>query len=259
MKNNLRRALLERTLTCGAWVQIGHPAIGEIFAAAGFDWVCVDLEHGALDLHDAANIFRAVEARGSLPIARLPANDPVWIHRTLDAGAQGLIVPMVNTAAQAEAAVREAKYPPRGARGFGYSRANDHGLRFDAYRAGANDEIPLIMQIEHHEAVANLESILDVPGVDGVFIGPLDLSGSLGIPGQLGHPDMQAALARYRTVCAARGKAYGLHIVRPDDEQIRRAVTEGYTLIALGLDNVFLHDGARAALAATRSAAGRGG
>lgn len=240
--NPLRKALHTRTLTCGGWIQMGHPAVGEVFAAAGFDWVCVDLEHGAMDLGEATNLFRAIEARGGLPVARLPANDPVWIHRVLDAGAQGLIIPMVNTAAQAEAAVQEAKYPPRGKRGFGYSRANDHGRRFDAYRKAANDEIPLIMQIEHKDAMTNLGAILDVDGVDGVFIGPLDLSGSMGITGELRHPDMLAALQRYREEASARGKAYGLHIVRPDPEQIQRAIAEGYTLLALGLDNVFLEE-----------------
>src|SRR5512137_3025198 len=114
MKNRLRSALLENRLTLGGWLQIGHPACAEIHARAGFDWVCVDLEHGAIDLATTADLFRAIEAFGCVPVARLPLNDPVWIHRVLDAGARGLIIPMVKTAQEAEAAVREAKYPPRG-------------------------------------------------------------------------------------------------------------------------------------------------
>ncbi|MBM3853858.1 MAG: 2,4-dihydroxyhept-2-ene-1,7-dioic acid aldolase [Verrucomicrobia bacterium] len=250
MKNKLRRALLQRELTLGSWVQIGHPAVAEVLARAGFDWVCVDLEHGAIDLEGTAALFRALGGSGCVPVARLPANDPIWIHRVLDAGAGGLIIPMVKTAAEAEAAVREAKYPPRGARGFGYSRANGHGADFESYIASANDEIAMIMQIEHKDAVANLDAILRVDGVDGVFIGPLDLSGSMGVTGQIGHPQMVAALAQYRAVCGEHKKAAGMHLVRTTDASIRRALDEGYTMLALGLDNVFLQEGARAALRA---------
>ncbi|HOA72482.1 MAG TPA: aldolase/citrate lyase family protein [Phycisphaerae bacterium] len=250
MKNKLRRALLDRKVTLGAWMQIGHCAVAEIFARAGFDWVCVDLEHGAIDLETTTNIFRTLAAFDCVPVARLPLNDPVWIHRTLDAGARALIIPMVKTAAEAEAAVREAKYPPRGTRGYGYSRANMHGMDFSEYITEANDEIAMIMQIEHKDAIGNLEAILDVPGVDGLFIGPLDLSGSMGITGQLDHPQMVAALDRYRSVCRERGVTAGMHIVRPNPENISQAIEQGYTLIALGLDNVFLDDSSRACLKA---------
>jgi 2-dehydro-3-deoxyglucarate aldolase len=250
MKNQLRRALLQREVTLGSWVQIGHPAVAEVLARAGFDWVCVDLEHGAIDLEGTAALFRALGGSGCVPVARLPANDPIWIHRVLDAGAGGLIIPMVKTVTEAEAAVREAKYPPRGVRGFGYSRANSHGADFSKYIASANDEIAMILQIEHKDALANLDAILAVEGVDGVFVGPLDLSGSMGITGQLEHPRMVEALAQYRSVCREHRKAAGMHLVRPDAAGIRRALEEGYTMLALGLDNVFLQEGARAALAA---------
>lgn len=250
MKNKLRGALLEQRVTLGAWLQIGHPASAEVSARAGFDWVCVDLEHGATDLESAANIFRALSAYDCVPVARLPCNDPIWIHRVLDAGARGLIIPMVNHAGQAAAAVREAKYPPQGVRGFGYSRANAHGADFNSYIAMANEEIAMVMQIEHKDAVRNIDSILGVEGVDGVFLGPLDLSGSMGITGQLEHPQMVSALETYRTACRAHKKSAGVHIVRPGESSIRRAVKEGYTLIALGLDTVFIEEGARAALKA---------
>ncbi|MEP0843230.1 MAG: 2,4-dihydroxyhept-2-ene-1,7-dioic acid aldolase [Phycisphaerae bacterium] len=250
--NKLRDALLARRLSVGAWMQIGHCAVAEILARAGFDWVCVDLEHGAIDLETTTDIFRTLAAFDCVPVARLPINDPVWIHRVLDAGAGGLIVPMVKTGPEAESAVREAKYPPRGTRGYGYSRANAHGRDFADSIRTANDEIALVMQIEHHEAIANLEAILDVPGVDGLFIGPLDLSGSMGITGQLEHPRMVAALERYRRVCRERGTAAGMHVVHPNDANVAAAVEQGYTLIALGLDNVFLDQAARDCLNAVR-------
>jgi len=250
MKNKLREALLDRKLSLGAWMQIGHPACAEIFARAGFDWVCVDLEHGAIDLETMANIFRTIDGFDCVPVARLPLNDPVWIHRTLDAGARGMIIPMVKTAAEAEAAIRESKYPPRGVRGYGYSRANMHGMDFAEYIASANDEIAMVMQIEHKDAIANIDAILEVPGVDGVFIGPLDLSGSMGITGQLDHPQMTSALEKYRAACRAHKKSAGLHIIRPDETNVRRALDQGYTMLALGLDNVFIEQSARASLKA---------
>lgn len=255
MKNPFRIALLERRLTLGTWIQIGHPACAEVLARAGFDWVCVDFEHGIVDLETAANIFRALSAFDCVPVARLPANDPIWIHRVLDAGARGLIIPMIRTAAEAEAAVREAKYPPRGTRGFGFARANLYGADFQSSIASANEEIAMVMQIEHKDALDELDAILQVEGVDGLFIGPLDLSGSMGLTGQLEHPQMRAALERFRAACRMHRKAAGLHIIRPGEAAIRQALDEGYTLLALGLDNVFMEQAARAALkAAGRSA-----
>lgn len=231
-------------------MQIGHCAVAEIFARAGFDWVCVDLEHGAIDLETMTSIFRTLDAFDCVPVARLPLNDPVWIHRCLDAGARGLIIPMVNSASEAEKAISEAKYPPRGVRGFGYSRANMHGMDFDSYIKEANDEIAMVMQIEHKNAIANLEEIARVDGVDGFFIGPLDLSGSMGITGQLDHPDMAAALDKYKKVCNDFDLSAGMHLVRPNEDTIQSSINQGYTLIALGLDNVFIDESSKAALKA---------
>ena len=248
MNNPLRQALLANELTLGTWVQIAHPAAAEIFARLGFDWVCVDMEHGATDLESMTSIFRALDARGCVPVVRLPLNDPVWIHRCLDAGAKGLIVPMVNTPEQAEAAVAEAKYPPRGRRGFSYHRACCHGIDFSKYVEEANDEIAVIVQIEHKDAIANLDGIMATPDLDGVFIGPYDLSGSMGIVGQLDHPDMLAALGQYLAAAKAHGIAAGTHIVHPNPHNVAAAIDQGYTLLALALDVVFLREGAEAAL-----------
>ena len=125
-----------------------------------------------------------------------------------------------------------------------------HGMDFTTYIAEANDEIAMVMQIEHKDAIANLDAILDVPGVDGLFIGPLDLSGSMGITGQMDHPDMVSALKKYRDACRAHKTPAGMHIVRPNADNIQKALDDGYTLIALGLDNVFLDDRARSCLKA---------
>lgn len=250
MTNRLRKALLDREVTLGGWSQTGDPVCAEIQARLGFDWVCVDLEHGTTDIESAANVFRALEVFDCVPVVRLPMNDPIWIRRSLDAGARGLIVPMVNSADAAEAAIREAKHPPRGVRGFGYSRANTHGIDFSAYVESANDEVAMVMQIEHQHAIDNLDAILAVDGVDGVLIGPIDLSSSMGITGQLDHPHMKRTLDKFLSVCEARGAAAGMHIPRPTTENVQAALEQGYTMLALGIDTVFVEEGAKASLRA---------
>ena len=131
--NKLKETLKNNRLSVGTWIQIGHPACVEILAGSGFDWICVDLEHGVIDLESMSNLFRTIERFDCVSIARIPANDPVWIHRTLDAGAKGIIVPMIKNRKEARKAISESKYPPLGERGFGYSRANAYGSNFIEY------------------------------------------------------------------------------------------------------------------------------
>jgi len=238
--NKLRTALINNELSLGTWLQIGHPAIAEILANVGYDWICVDMEHGTIDLESMTHVFRAIEANGSVPVVRLPKNDPIWISRSLDAGAMGLIIPMVNSVEEIEHVIRCAKYPPRGERGYGYSRANMYGMKFEEYIKSANNEIAIIAQIEHKNGIENLDAIMQVPDLDAVFIGPLDLSGSYGKTGQLDCPEMRDALKRYLDACKKHGKCAGTHIVRSDDDSVKRAIKQGYRLIALGVDGVFL-------------------
>ncbi len=249
----MRTALLKNELSLGTWIQIGHPAVAEILATVGYDWICVDMEHGAIDLETMTHIFRAIGASGSVPIVRLPMNDPIWIRRSLDAGAKGLIIPMVNSAAEIESVIRCAKYPPRGERGYGYSRANMYGMNFEDSIKEANDTIAVIAQIEHKDGIENIASILKVPDLDGVFIGPLDLSGSYGKSGQLDCAEMREALKRYLDACKEHDKCAGIHIVRPDDESIKKAITDGYRMIALGVDGVFLEMASKSAMSAARN------
>ena len=252
MENQMRMALLKNELSLGTWIQIGHPAVAEILACVGFDWICVDMEHGAIDLETMTHIFRAIEANDSVPVARLPMNDPIWIRRSLDAGALGLIIPMINSAEEIESAIRCAKYPPRGERGYGYSRANAYGMNFEECIAGANEAIAIIAQIEHKDGIENIDSILQVKDLDGVFIGPLDLSGSYGKSGQLDCPEMREALKRYLEACKEHNKCAGTHIVRPDENSIKNAINQGYKMIALGVDGVFLEMASNSALKAAK-------
>ena len=252
MVNKLRMALLNNELSIGTWIQIGHPAVAEILARVGYDWICVDMEHGSIDIESLTHLFRAIEANDVVPIARLPMNDPIWIRRSLDAGAMGLIIPMVNTAQEIESAIRYAKYPPRGERGYGYSRANTFGMNFEEYIATANETIAVVAQIEHKEAIDNIDSILQVQDLDGVFIGPLDLSGSYGKVGQLDCPEMREALQRYLESCRKNKKCAGIHIVHPDEQSIKNAIDQGYKMITLGVDGIFLEMASRSALRAAK-------
>ena len=253
MQNKLRKALLQNELSFGTWIQIGHPAVAEILAREGYDWICVDLEHGSIDINTLTDLFRAIEANDATPVARLPMNDPIWIRRSLDAGAMGLIIPMINSADELESAILYAKYPPRGERGFGYSRANSFGMDFEEYIAVANEKIAIIAQIEHKNAIENIDTILRVEDLDAVFIGPLDLSGSYGKVGQLDCPEMQKALKRYLEACKEHKKCAGIHIIQPDEHSIHKAIDQGYRMLTLGVDGVFLGKASAHALKSAKS------
>ncbi len=234
--------LRRREPTVGTWVQIDHPTSPEILGSAGYDWVGADLEHSDIDTVSFAALLRGLHGRPAVGLARVSRNDPLEIRRVLDLGAAGVIVPLVNDAAQAAAAVQAAKYPPVGVRGFCFGRMNGWGENFAAYAAQANAETAVIVMIESKAAVENIDAILAVPGVDAVFIGPYDLSGSYGIPGQTDAPQIKQACARVVAACAAAGKAAGLHLVHATPEAIRQTLQSGFTLICLGADIIFLRE-----------------
>lgn len=239
----------------GAWMSMGHPSIAEILAAAGYDFVVVETEHTAIDVSEVLRLIIAIEQRGCVPLVRLAWNDPIQAKAVLDSGAAGVLVPMVNTKEDAELAVRMTKYPPLGFRGVGLARAQDYGQRFDDYVKHANDDSLLIVQIEHKDAVANIDAILSVPGIDGTFIGPYDLSMSLGIPGQLQHPDVIAAKQRVLEATLARKLAAGIHFVHPGTAapDATAAIKAGYRFIAIGTDILFLGDSARSVRAGIKT------
>lgn len=254
-----RKALLERRLTFGSWIQIGHPAVAEILARAGFEWLAVDMEHTDIGIKTFCEVVRGMHGRGAIPLARVRENDVLAIRQVLDAGAQGVIVPLINSAKEAAMAVKAAKYPPQGVRGFAFCRANNFGVDFDKYAAEANQNIAVVMMIESRPAVENINEILSVEGVDGVFIGPYDMSGSYGITGQVSHPDIVKACQTVSAACEKHGKSAGLHIVRPDEKLIKKAVDDGFTFIALGTDAVFLEGTSRRLVTVAEQIAGKTG
>ncbi len=253
--NSVRQALLNREPIFGSWLQIGpYPALAEILANAGYDWLGVDCEHSDIDVEGFTALARGMFGRGAVPLARVRENDTLAIRQMLDAGAQGVIVPLINTAAEARRAVAAAKYPPQGVRGFCFSRMNNYGIDFPDYAANANDNIAVVVMIESKQAVENIDEILTVDGVDGVFIGPYDMSGSYCLIGQTDHPVIREACKKVVDACSRHGKAAGLHLVNPTPEAIAKTLACGFTFIALGVDMVFLNQAAKSALTFARQA-----
>lgn len=252
----LKQILQSGGVTIGSWITLAHPAIAEIMAKAGFDWLVVDLEHSVITIREAEELIRVIELCGVTPLVRLSANDPVQIKRVMDAGAHGIIVPMVNSREEAERAVAAVKYPPSGRRGVGLARAQGYGTRFEAYRDWLERESLVIVLVEHIEAVKHLADILNVKGVDGFMVGPYDLSGSLGVPGEFEHPSMIAALREVHRVISDRKTAAvaGYHVVLPQPDSVIQKIQEGYRFLAYSVDMLFLGEMCRMGLRKIRGA-----
>ncbi len=228
--------------TVGSWLQLADPSLTEMMARAGFDWLTIDLEHTSTTVSQAADMIRIGDLAGVPMLARLSGHDPSQIKRILDMGASGIIAPMVNTADEAKAIVDAALYPPRGTRGVGLARAQGYGTGFETYRDHEADSIAVIPQIEHVEGVRNLESILAVEGVSGFFVGPYDLSGSLGRPGDFEHSDVKDALAEIDQFVLPDGPFAGIHVVDPDIDKLREALDRGYRFVAFASEMlIFSH------------------
>ena len=237
---NLKKKIVNCELTVGSWITLGHPSIAEIMTRAGFDWLTVDMEHSVITLDQAQALIQVIELSGCTPLVRVGDNDPNLIKRVMDAGAHGVIVPMVNSREDAERAVSAVKYPPKGTRGVGLARAQGYGLGFEDYKNRVNNDSIVIVQIEHIKAVENLDGILGVDGVDGFMVGPYDLSGSVGRPGEFEHPEVRSALRRIMEISGKTNKAAGYHVVPPDTGMLRKKVEEGYRILAFSLDTMFL-------------------
>ncbi|MFQ5690679.1 MAG: HpcH/HpaI aldolase/citrate lyase family protein [Gemmatimonadota bacterium] len=249
---DLKARLARGEATIGSWMTLGHSGIAEIMVDAGFDWLVVDLEHTAITIRETEDLIRTIELKGCVPLVRLTSNDPDQIKRVMDAGAHGVVVPMVRSATEAETAVRAVRYPPAGTRSVGLGRAQGYGPRFAEYAAKINTEAVVLVQIEHVDSLRNLEEILTVDGVDGSVIGPYDLSGSLGHPGVLDHPDLLSELRRYEEVSKRVGVPMGYHVVEPDHERVGEMLRRGYSFVAFSADFLFLGEGCRRELGEAR-------
>jgi 2-dehydro-3-deoxyglucarate aldolase len=234
----------EKKMSFGSWIQIPNVFTTEIMARSGFDWLAIDLEHGLIDLETVYKLIQVIDCSGTIPLVRLHVNDESTIRRVMDAGAGGVIVPMVNTAEDAQKALNAVKYSPLGKRSFGLGRAHGFGLDFDEYVQTINEKSIVVVQIEHVDALKNLDEILKVKGIDAIIIGPYDLSGSIGIPGQFDHPRFRDALQSIINRIKKSSVALGMHIVHPTIEELQDRRSAGFTFIGLGMDTIFLSEGA---------------
>ncbi len=225
----------------GTFLSLGSPLSARMAAQLGFDWVLIDLEHGACTEGDLPALLMAVEGSKCSPIVRVVSNNQDCVKRALDLGAVGVMIPYVSTASEAAAAVSYTRYPPEGCRGVASSTiATEFGLNTAAYHREVLGETLTIIQIETRQGVENIEEIVAVEGVDVVFIGPLDLSFNLGCPKQFDHPKLQDAIDRILEACNQQGKACGILSTAEDAQDY---IGRGFTFMAVGSDAGALHHG----------------
>lgn len=251
MSASLRERLAGGELLLGTIVTLPAPAVAEILAAAGFDWLFIDTEHAVLGPAEAQALMQAA-AGGCACAVRVPGAGESAVRKALDAGAEGVLVPQVNSAREAARVVDLCRYPPRGSRGVGVARAQGYGMRLAEYVAEADARVAAMVQVEHIDAVRSIEAIAGVAGLDAVFIGPYDLSASMGKPGRVGDADVQEAIREVLHACRAAHTAAGIFGV--DAATVAPYIEQGFRLIAVGIDTLFLGRGAAEALARLRPA-----
>jgi 2-keto-3-deoxy-L-rhamnonate aldolase RhmA len=262
MDNRFKRWLAEpaippgtpgATVPLGTWLMSAAPSTAEALGHVGFDFLVVDMEHVTIEFADLAHILRAIAATPAEPVVRLAWNDAVLVKRALDAGSRTVMLPFVETAEEARAAVAAAKYPPEGTRGVAaVHRASNYGARAD-YLHRANAETCVVVQLETPAAVGRLAEIAAVPGVDSLFVGPGDMAAAMGHIGDTAHAEVQAMLERAAQAARAAGKPVG--IVGPNPEMVRRFQSYGYTWTAIASDLALMTARARECLAALRGTA----
>lgn len=244
--NHVKRRLAAGEPSIGTWLSLPSPEAAEYVSEIGFDWLTVDAEHNGIDVTAMSRMFGVIAANGVAPLVRIPWNTGENIKRALDSGAWGIVVPMVNSREEAEAAVAAAKFPPRGNRSLG---GNMRTVRWKAtgeeYNNNADNEILVVLQIEHIKGVEVADEILSVPGVDACFIGPNDLAASmgisLGIPLESDHPEMIAAVREIREACVRNGVAPGIHTSGADG--LRQRIAEGFQFLAMASELKYLLGG----------------
>jgi 2-dehydro-3-deoxyglucarate aldolase len=241
----LKQKIRNKQLTIGSWLTIPHQAVVEVMATAQFDWITIDIEHSAVDVESIMNIVGHIQAAGIKALIRVYDNDETIIKRVLDAGADGIIVPMIKSKKEAQELISNVYYPPKGRRGVGLSRAQKYGIGFEDYQKKLEEEIIIIAQIEHIDAIDNLEEILEVEEIDATLIGPYDLSASMGKPGKFHLPEVKKAVQRYDEICKAKDKPMGAHVISSDPSETQEKIDLGYTFLAFSLDFFFLGDKAR--------------
>lgn len=236
----IREKLRNGQVTIGTWQQIPHSSISEILGQANYDWVAVDMEHGSISINQLNDLFRAIELGGTLPMVRISESTSKGSKQALDAGAGGIIVPMIESGDQLKKIKDASCWPPTGNRGVGFSRANLFGKHFNEYIIEAQAPL-LVAQIEHINAVKNLADILQIEGLDAIIVGPYDLSASMGITAEFEHKEFLAAMDQIMKLCLQHNVPSGYHVVEPDPKLLEKRIKEGHRFLAYSIDAVFLY------------------
>jgi 2-keto-3-deoxy-L-rhamnonate aldolase RhmA len=232
----LKQKLRNRERLFAGWVSFSHPSITEIFARSGFDFMAIDMEHGTISLEQAQRIIAASQSEGVPCIPRPVSHSDDYFKPLMESGADGMLVQMVNTAKDVENLIRLLKYPPIGKRTYGVNRAQMYGFDFDKYIESWNKTSTFMIQVESIEAVENIESMLSFDEIDGVMVGPYDISGSLGVPGQTSHPLVIEASKKVIAACEKFGKSCGTQVSDSTEESIQHLFDMGYTFAIMGSD-----------------------
>ena len=245
---SLKQKLKNNELTIGSWIMMGNSMSVEVMALAGFEWLVIDIEHTPIDMETVQTLIITIQANNMKALVRVSKNEEVVIKKVLDMGADGIIVPMVSSREDAKQAVNYAKYPPVGKRGVGLYRSTKYGTKFEEYKKWVDEELVIIAQIEHIDAVNNIDDILKVEGIDGTIIGPYDLSGSMGFPGDFERDDVKEAVQHVLDRCKEHGVPSGFHVVDTNPEKLNQKIKDGCTFLAYGIDYFFMRDAAIAGM-----------
>ncbi len=234
---SFKKLLRENRNILGTIIQNPRPEIAEIFSTIGYDWLFIDLEHGLISVQEAASIILGVDAHVPC-VVRISSNEESKVKQVLDIGATGVVIPLIKTKEDAHKAVQYCKYPPEGIRSVGITRAQRYDLKFKEYMGSANSDIAVILQIEHIDAVNNFEKISSINGIDGIFVGPYDLSGSMGFPGEIDHPEVVEAIQHIIQLSESKGIARCIY--SHTEQHLKNYLSNGYNVIALCTDHIML-------------------
>jgi len=236
---DIRKKLNNGGVSVGSWMQIPHSSIAEIMGQSNYDWVAVDMEHGAISAHQLPDLFRALELGNTLPLVRLAHGHSKDCKQALDAGAGGVIVPMIKNADQLRKVRDATRWPPSGNRGVAFSRANLFGKNFNEYIKEAKQPL-LIAMIEHIDAINELDDILKVDGLDAILIGPYDLSASMNLTAKFDHPEFTKAIRDIKSKSESANIPCGIHVVSPSVDDLKEKIDDNYRFIAYSIDSVIL-------------------
>ena len=249
MEKSLKERLRRGETLLGCFLTLRSTDVAEILSRVGFDYLWVETEHAPTDFSHVQTLIQAIGGRCPC-LVRIPENKEIWVRKALDTGCDGIVVPQVANAEEAKEAVEWSLYAPAGKRRVGVARAQGYGMAFQEYVENANDRLAIVIQAENAEAVRNIEAIAAVQGIGAVFVGPFDLSGSLGVLGQISHPRVQDAIEEVRRCC--RKASVPLGIFAADAQSAKGYIEKGFRLIALGMDTFYLWKATQAMLKEVR-------